>query len=78
MIPRAASRVCYWRTDAGPEVSILSLDKLGFSTLSLVDGTRTAAELHRALVGSRRPSAGFLRVIGELQTLGLVVLRKPW
>lgn len=76
-IPRAASRVCYWRTDASPEVAIVQLDVLAFDALRLVDGSRNAAELQRALGGGRRPSATLLRVLGELQTLGLVVLRPP-
>jgi len=77
VIPRIASRVCYWRTDAGPEVATVSLDELGFAALSLVDGVRTAAELQRALGGGRRPSPALLRVLGELQTLGVLVLRRP-
>lgn len=76
-IPRAPSHVCYWRTDAGPEVSILQLDELGFFTLSAVDGKRTAAEVYRALGGGRRPPAGFLRILGELQTIGIIALRRP-
>jgi hypothetical protein len=76
-IPRAESRACYWRTDAGPEVSILQLEELAFGTLSLVDGTRTAAEIYRALGGGRRPPPGFLRTLGELQTIGIVALRRP-
>jgi hypothetical protein len=77
VIPRVQSRVCYWRSDAGPEVATLSLDEVGFAVLSLVDGVRTAAELQRALSGGRRPSAALLRVLGELQTLGVIVLRRP-
>lgn len=76
-IPRGQSWACYWRTDAGPEVSILQLDELGFCTLSLVDGTRTAAEIYRALGGGRRPPPDFLRILGELQTIGIVALRRP-
>jgi len=77
VIPRIESRVCYWRTDSGPEVVTLSLDQLGFAALSLVDGVRTAAELQRALGGGRRPSPALLRVLGELQTIGVIVLRRP-
>jgi hypothetical protein len=76
-IPRAPAHVCYWRAGASSEVAILQLDELGFFTLSLIDGVRTAAEVYRALGGGRRPSAGFLRVLGELQTLGIVALRRP-
>lgn len=75
-IPRTQSRVCYWRT-AGPEVSVLQLDELAFGALSLVDGTRTAAEIYRALGGGRRPPPGFLCILGELQTIGIVALRRP-
>lgn len=74
-VPRAPARRCYWRTDAGPEVATLLIDELGFAALALVDGTRTVAELQRALGGGRRPSAALLRVLGELQTLGVLVLR---
>lgn len=77
VIPVFEARVCYWRTDAGPEVATLALDELGFAVLSLVDGVRTTAELSRALGGSRRPDAALLRVLGELQTLGVIVLRRP-
>lgn len=76
-IPRIASRTCYWRTDAGPDVAMLPLDELGFAVLQLIDGIRTAAELQRALGGGRRPSPALLRVLGELQTLGMIVLRRP-
>jgi hypothetical protein len=76
-IPRAPAHVCYWRSGDSPEVAILRLDELGYHTLLLVDGVRTAAEIYRALGGGRRPSDGFLRVLGELQTLGIVVLRRP-
>ncbi|HEX8111053.1 MAG TPA: hypothetical protein VF516_25160 [Kofleriaceae bacterium] len=75
-IPRTQSRVCYWRT-AGPEVSILQLDELAFGTLGLVDGKRTAAEVYRALGGGRRPPPSFLRILGELQTIGIIALRRP-
>src|SRR5262249_48643132 len=54
-IPRTQSRACYWRTDAGPEVTIVLLDELAFGALSLVDGKRTTAEIYRALGGGRRP-----------------------
>lgn len=76
-IPRTQSRACYWRTDAGPEVSILQLDELAFGALSLVDGKRTAAEIYRALGGGRRPPPDFLRILGELQTIGIIALRRP-
>jgi hypothetical protein len=76
-ISRAPARRCYWRTDAGPDVTTLSLNRLGFAVLGLVDGTRTVAELQRALGGGRRPSASLLRVLSELQTLGVIVLRRP-
>lgn len=76
-IPLRQAHVCYWRADASPEVAILRLDELGFFTLSLVDGKRTAAELYRALGGGRRPPASFLAILGELQTLGILALRRP-
>jgi hypothetical protein len=73
-IPRGPVHVCYWRAGAAPEIAILELDALGFYTLSLADGRRTAAALHRALGGIGRPSAGFLRVLGELAALGVISL----
>lgn len=76
-VPRAKSYAGYWRTDASSEVNILQLDELGFFTLALVDGKRTAAELYRGLGGGRRPPPSFLRLLGELQTLGIVGLRRP-
>jgi hypothetical protein len=76
-VTRRPARRCYWRTDAGPEVTTLSLNRLGFAALGLVDGTRTIAELHRALGGGRRPSTALLRVLGELQTVGVIALRPP-
>jgi len=75
-IPRIVSRTCYWRTDAGTEVTILQLDELAFGALALVDGKRTAAEIYRALGGGRRPPPSFLHILGELQTFGLVALRQ--
>jgi hypothetical protein len=76
-VPRARAHLCYWRSDTSPEIAILQLDKLAFSTLALVDGRHTAAELYRSLGGGRRPSAAFLQLLGELQTLGIVALRRP-
>lgn len=76
-IPRTRFLVCYWRAGDGPRVEIVQLDELGFFALSLVDGVRTAAEIYRGLGGGRRPSARFLEVLGELQTIGIVVLRTP-
>lgn len=75
-VPRTQSCVCYWRT-AAAEVSILQLDELAFGALSLVDGKRTAAEIYRALGGGRRPPPSFLGILGELQTIGIVALRRP-
>jgi hypothetical protein len=76
-IPRTESRTCYWRTDGAPEVAILQLEELAFGTLGLVDGKRTVAEIYRALGGGRRPPPSFLRILSELQTIGLVTLRRP-
>jgi hypothetical protein len=76
-IPRTGSHTCYWRTDAGPEVTIVPLEELAFGTLALVDGKRTASEIYRALGGGRRPPPSFLRILGELQTIGLITLRRP-
>lgn len=76
-VPREPAYLCYWRADTGPEIAILQLEELAFSTLSLVDGRRTAAELYRALGGGRRPTSAFLQLLGELQTLGIVALRRP-
>jgi hypothetical protein len=79
-IPRTQSRACYWSTDAGTdagrEVSILQLEELAFGALSLVDGKRSAAEIYRALGGGRRPPPSFLRILGELQTIGIIALRR--
>ena len=76
-IPRTGSRACYWRTEGAPEIAILPLEELAFGTLGLVDGKRTAAEIYRGLGGGRRPPPSFLRILGELQTIGLVTMRRP-
>jgi hypothetical protein len=76
-IPRAPAYLGYWREPAGPVVSILQLDELAYFTLSMVDGVRTASEVYRALGGGRRPTASFLRLLGELQTIGIIGLRRP-
>jgi len=68
--------VCYWRD--GAEVVIVRLDASVHYLLSLVDGERTAAEIHRALFGGERPTPSFLQILRELASLGLLTLgRRP-
>jgi hypothetical protein len=74
-IPRTPGFLCYWRADGSPQVAILRLDELGYYALGLVDGVRTAAGVYLGLGGKGRPHATFLRLLGELATLGVIALR---
>lgn len=74
-IPRTPGFLCYWRAEGSPQVAILRLDELGYYALGLVDGVRTAAGVYLGLGGKGRPHATFLRLLGELATLGVIALR---
>jgi hypothetical protein len=76
-IPRAPAYLCYWRADAAPAIAILTLDALGFYALSRIDGSATAAAVHRAVGGAGRTSPGFLRALEQLAALGVIVLGAP-
>lgn len=69
--------LCYWRTEEAREIRIVELDAFGFYALSLVDGTRSAADLSEAMGGKRRPSRPFLRLLGQLGEAGLVRFERP-
>jgi hypothetical protein len=66
---------CYWR--GGAEVVIVRLDASALYLLSLVDGERTAAEIHGALLGGTRVTPGFLQLLRELVELGVLTLGRP-
>jgi hypothetical protein len=74
-VPLEPCCLCYWR--AGAEVMIVRLDDSAQYLLALADGVRTAAEIHRELLGGARPTAGFLRLLGELAELGVIVVAAP-
>ncbi|MEO7736246.1 MAG: hypothetical protein ABIY55_35130 [Kofleriaceae bacterium] len=74
-IPRTPGFLCYWRAEGSPQVTILRLDELGYYALGMVDGVRTAAGVYLGLGGKGRPHATFLRLLGELATLGVIALR---
>jgi hypothetical protein len=73
-IPRAPAYLCYWRAEGSRHIAILELDELGFYALSLVDGQRTAGRVYRDLGGAGRVNRTFLRLLGELETLGVITL----
>ena len=74
-ILRTPGFLCYWRAEGSPQIAILQLDELGYYALGLVDGVRTAAAIYLRLGGKDRPHATFLRLLGELATLGVIALR---
>lgn len=69
--------LCYWRAEEAREIRIVELDAFGFYALSLVDGTRSAADLSEAMGGKRRPSRPFLRLLGQLGEAGIVRFERP-
>jgi hypothetical protein len=85
-VPFATRHVCYWRPAerrrdaagpagedaAAPQIHILELDEFGFYALSLVDGTRSVADLSEALIGTRRCSRAFLQLLTQLVDLGIL------
>ena len=75
LVPLEPCCLCY-RRDGG-EVSIVRLDGSVHYLLSLVDGARTASDLHRALLGGKRPTRGFLQILRELADLGVLLLGPP-
>ena len=66
---------CYWR--GGAEAAIVRLDASAIYLLSLVDGERTAAKIHSALLGGKRVTPGFLQLLRELAELGVLTLGRP-
>jgi hypothetical protein len=73
-LPIATRYFGYWRPDSA-EAQILELDEFSFYALSYADDARTAAALSRLLTGQRRPSRGFLRLLGGLASHGLLRFR---
>jgi hypothetical protein len=71
-VPFAARNVAYWRAEGANAISILELDDFGYCALSLIDGTRSAADLSAALTGRRRPSRAFLHLLGQLGEAGIL------
>ena len=74
-VPLEPCCLCYWRE--GGEVAIVRLDGSVHDLLSLVDGARTAADVHRALFGGVRVTRGFLQILRELADLGVLSLGRP-
>jgi hypothetical protein len=68
-VPLDIHYFCYWRTS---EIQLLELDALGYYLLTLVDGARSVADLGEALVGIRRPSRTFLRLLSKLGDAGVL------
>ena len=62
--------VCYWRE--GDEATVVRFDGSMHDLLALVDGERSAAQIHRALFGDE-PAPEFLHILGELAELGILM-----
>jgi hypothetical protein len=71
-IPLETHYFCYWSPDSTGEIQLLDLDEFGYYALSFVDGARSTAVLSCELGGSRRPSRGFLRSLGQLAAVGII------
>jgi hypothetical protein len=71
-LPRGPGFHCYWRAEGSPQIAILQLDQLGYRTLALVDGARSAAGVYAGLGGTGRPNPTFLRKLDELETVGVI------
>jgi len=63
---------CYWLSKQTGEISILELDEFGYYALSLVDGTRSIAELSCMMGGGNRPTEGFLQSMTQLTETGIL------
>lgn len=71
-VPFAPRHAGYWRPESAREIRILELDEFGFHALSLVDGTRSVADLSEALIGTRRTPRAFLQLLAQLAGLGIL------
>lgn len=71
-VPFAQRHAGYWRPESAREIRILELDEFGFYALSLVDGTRSVADISESLVGTRRTSRAFLQLLAQLRDLGIL------
>jgi hypothetical protein len=63
---------CYWRSDQHSDISVVEMDEFGYYALSLVDGSRSVADLSQALLGRRRPTRDFMRSLAQLEDVGLL------
>lgn len=71
-VTREDCHLCYWRPPATSDLHILQLDELGFYLLSCSDGSVSAADLSRRLVGGRRTAPNLLKVLAELRAVGIL------
>ena len=75
-IPLQAGYYCYWRSNQQLEIAVVEIDEFGFYALSLVDGSRSVADLSQAMGGRRRPTRRFTRSLAQLEDLGLLTFRR--
>lgn len=71
-LPSEELHFCYWRPSAASDLRILRLDELGYYLLSCSDGSASAADLSRRLVGGRRVAPSLLRALADLRTVGIL------
>lgn len=71
-IPLQTRYYCYWRRHQASEIDVLEVDEFGYYVLSLVDGSRSVADISRRLGGSRRPTRGFTQSLAQLEALGIL------
>ena len=76
-VPREDSHICYWRPSAASDLRIIRLDALGYYLLSHSDGSASAGDLSRRLVGGRRVAPALLGALAELRAAGLLFFRAP-
>lgn len=64
--------LCYSRPDLKSNPQILELDRFGFSTLAVVDGQRSVADVCSALGLRQRPVVRVLSLFEKLREVGLL------
>ncbi len=71
-LPREPVHLCYWRQASTSDIQILHVDELGFYLLSCSDGSVSAADLSRRLVGGRRVAPNLLNGLAQLREAGIL------
>jgi hypothetical protein len=68
----AETYCCYWRPLASDEIQLLQLDELGFYAIKAVDGTRSASDVCKQLLGDHDRLTQFLTALAQIADVGVL------